>query len=145
MKHQEGTTMLELITVICIVGIFAAIAVPGASRVRSAVSSAEAARRLATVLRAAQAEAQSRSAPIKVEVASDGDYAITGPEGDRIMSGRLGTGVTSNYPDGVIEFTERGWARLPGSSSPRAGHFSIAGASGSARVVVQLAGCVRCT
>ena len=61
------------------------------------------------------------------------------------MSGGLGAGVTSNYPGGVIEFTERGWARLPGSSSPRAGHFSIAGASGSATVVVQLSGCVRCT
>ncbi len=145
MKRQEGTTMFELITVICIVGIFAAIAVPGAARVRSAVSSAEGARRLALVLRASQAEAQSRSAAVRVEVARDGDYTVTGPEGDRIMSGRLGAAVTSNYPDGVIEFTERGWARLPGASSPRAGHFSIAGASGSATVVVQLSGCVRCT
>jgi hypothetical protein len=97
------------------------------------------------VLRASQAEAQSRSASVRVAVASDGEYTVTGPEGDRIMSGRLGAAVTSNYPDGVIEFTERGWARLPGASSPRAGHFSIVGASGSATVVVQLSGCVRCT
>ena len=87
---------------------------PGAAHVRSAVSSAEGARRLALVLRASQAEAQSRSAAVRVEVAADGDYTVTGPEGDRIMSGRLGAAVTSNYPDGVIEFTERGWARLPG-------------------------------
>ena len=145
MKDEQGTTMLELITVICIVGIFASIAVPAASRVRSAVSSAEGARRLAIVLRASQAEAQSRSAPVRIEVDPDGDYTVTGPDGAQIMNGRLGAGVTSNYPDGVIEFTERGWARLPGASSPRAGHFTIAGASGSATVVVQLSGCVRCT
>jgi type II secretory pathway pseudopilin PulG len=145
MKRQAGTTMFELITVICMVGIFAAIAVPGAAHVRSTVSSAEGARRLALVLRASQAEAQSRWAAVSVEVASDGDYTVTGPEGQQIMSGRLGAAVTSNYPGGVIEFTERGWARLPGASSPRAGHFSIAGASGSATVVVQLSGCVRCT
>ena len=100
MKRQAGSTMFELITVICIVGIFAAIAVPGAAHVRSAVSSAEGARRLAIVLRASQAEAQSRSAAVRIEVGPDGDYTVTGPEGDRIMSGRLGAAVTSNYPDG---------------------------------------------
>lgn len=145
MKRQGGITMVELITVIAIVAAFASIAVPSAAHLRSAVSGAEGARRLALVLRAAQAEAQSRSAPIRVEVATDGDYVVTGPDGCRIMSGRLGAGVTSNYPGGVLEFTERGWARLPGSSSPRAGHFGISGASGSATVVVQLSGCVRCT
>ena len=71
--------------------------------------------------RASQAEAQSRSAPVRIEVASDGDYTVTGQEGDRIMSGRLGATVTSNYPDGVIEFTERGWACLPGSKQSAPG------------------------
>ena len=143
MRRQSGTTMFELVTVIAVVGILAAVAVPGAAHVGAAVSGAEGARRLALVLRAAQAEAQSRSASIRVEVDAGGAYTVTGPLGDQVMSGRLEAPVVSTYPGGVLEFTERGWARVPGSSSPRAGHFSIAGASGT--VVVQLSGCVRCT
>jgi hypothetical protein len=61
------------------------------------------------------------------------------------MSGRLGVAVTSTYAGGALEFTERGWAGLPGASSPRAGNFSIAGATSARTVVVQLSGCVRCT
>jgi type II secretory pathway pseudopilin PulG len=144
MSGRDGSTMLELLTVLAVAGIMAAIAVPGAARVHSTFAGAEGARRLALVLRAAQAEAQSRSQPVRVEVESSGDYSVTGAGGDVVMSGRLGTHVTSTYPGGVVEFTEKGWARIPGSSSPRAGHFAIAGASSSATVVVQLSGCVRC-
>lgn len=143
MVREEGSTLFELVTVMAIVAIFAAIAVPSAAHVGSTVSSAEGARRLALVLRAAQAEAQCRAGAVRVEVDGGGDYVVTaGPQ--RLMSGRLGTRVTSTYPGGVLEFSGRGWAGLPGSSSPRAGHFSVQGATASRTVVVQLSGCVRC-
>jgi prepilin-type N-terminal cleavage/methylation domain-containing protein len=142
-KRQKGSTLFELVTVMAVVAIFAGIAVPSAARLGSAVSSAEGARRLALVLRAAQAEAQSRSAAVRVEIDDRGVYAVT-VGAKRLLSGRLGARVTSNYPDGVIEFSRRGWAGLPGSSSPRAGHFSIEGVTTSRTVVVQLSGCVRC-
>ena len=143
MRGQQGTTMLELVAVLAVVAVLAAVAVPGAARVRSAVSGAEGARRLALVLRTAQAQARSAGAPVRVEVSSAGDYTVTGASGDVIMTGGLGTGVSSTYPGGALEFGSRGWAGLPGSSSPRAGHFSIAGSART--VVVQLSGCVRCS
>jgi Tfp pilus assembly protein FimT len=145
MRGRDGSTLFELLTVLAVAGVLAGVAVPGAARVRSTFAGAEGARRLALVLRAAQAEAQSRSGPVRVEVGAGGDYTVTGASGDLVASGRLGARVTSTYPGGVLEFTQRGWARIPGSSSPRAGHFGIAGAVSSATVVVQLSGCVRCT
>ena len=144
-SRDEGSTLFELLTVLAVASVLAAVTVPGAAGVRSAFAGAEGARRLALVLRAAQAEAQSRSGPVRVEVGVGGDYTVTAAAGDVLMTGRLGTLVTSTYPGGVLEFTERGWARVPGASSPRAGHFDIAGATSSATVVVQLSGCVRCT
>lgn len=144
MRRERGSTMLELITVLAVIGIFAAVAVPGASRARAAVAGAGGAQRLALVLRAAQAEAQSSSSRVRVAIEPDGDFTVTGDDGSTAMSGRLGTAVTSTYPGNALEFTERGWACAPGSSSPRAGHFTVAGAARSHTVIVQLSGCVRC-
>ena len=143
MLRQRGSTLLELVTVMAVVAVFAAITVPNAAHVGSSVSGAEGARRLALVLRAAQAEAQSRGAALRVEVGAGGDYEVSAG-GARLMSGRLGAPVTSTYPGGVIEFSDRGWASLPGAASPRAGHFSVQGVGGTVTVVVQLSGCVRC-
>lgn len=143
MLRQRGSTLFELVTVMAVVAVFAAIAMPSAAHVGSAVSGAEGARRLALVLRAAQAEAQSRGAAVQVEVGASGDYEVAAG-GARLMSGRLGAPVASTYPGGVIAFSERGWASLPGSAIPRAGHFSVQGVGGTVTVVVQLSGCVRC-
>jgi prepilin-type N-terminal cleavage/methylation domain-containing protein len=111
--RQRGSTLLELVTVMAVVAVFAAVAVPNAAHVGSVVSGAEGARRLALVLRVAQAEAQSRGAALQVEVGATGDYVVTAG-GARLMSGRLGVPVDSTYPGGVIEFSARGWASLPG-------------------------------
>jgi prepilin-type N-terminal cleavage/methylation domain-containing protein len=143
-QRQRGSTLFELVTVMAVIAIFAAVTVPSAARVGSTVSSAQGARRLALVLRMAQAEAQSRSASVRVEVDASGCYLVTVGQ-EPLMSGRLGARVTSTYPDGVIEFSGRGWACLPGSSSPRAGHFSVEGATTLRTVTVQLSGCVRCS
>jgi prepilin-type N-terminal cleavage/methylation domain-containing protein len=142
-QRQRGSTLFELVTVMAVVAIIAAVTVPSAARVGSIVSSAEGARRLALVLRAAQAEAQSRSASVRVEVGGGGSYLVTAG-GASLMSGQLGARVTSTYPSGVIEFSSRGWACLPGSSSPRAGHYSVEGPTTTRTVTVQLSGCVRC-
>ncbi len=142
MRTQEGTTMLELVAVIAIVAVLAAVTVPGASRVRAAVSAGEAARRLALVLRSAQAEAQSSASRVRVEVAAGGAYVVREESGATVMSGSLGAGVRSTYPGGTLEFGARGWAGLPGATSPRAGHFDFDGTSDT--VIVQLSGCVRC-
>ena len=79
----------------------------------------------------------------QVEVSAAGDYEVSAG-GARLRSGRLGAPVTSTYPGGVIVFSAHGWASLPGSASPRAGHFGLRGAGATATVVVQLLGCVRC-
>jgi len=142
MQAQRGATLVELVTVLAVVAVLAAVVVPGAAKVRSTVSGAEGARRLALVLRTAQAQARSTGAPVRVEVGAGGEFRVTSPSGAVIMTGGLGAGVSSTYPGGALEFGARGWAGLPGSSSPRAGHFSIAGSART--VVVQLSGCVRC-
>jgi Tfp pilus assembly protein FimT len=134
--------MLEMMTVLAVLGILAAVAVPGAARARGTLSAGQAARRLALVLRTAQAEAQSRGSWVSVEVSADGDYVVSGGTGADVTSGSLGASVTSTYPAGALGFSARGWAGLPGASSPRAGHFDISGSVRS--VVVQLSGCVRC-
>jgi Tfp pilus assembly protein FimT len=143
MHRQSGTTILELLTVLAVLAVLSGVVVPGAARVRAAISSGEAAGRLALVLRAAQARAQSSGAPVRVEVSADGAYVVRMGSACTLASGSLGAGVSSTYPGGVLEFGERGWAGLPGSSSPRAGHFDVAGSSRT--VVVQLSGCVRCS
>jgi type II secretory pathway pseudopilin PulG len=134
--------MLELVTLLAVVAVLAAVGVPGASKVRSAVSAGEAARRLALVLRSAQAQAQSSASPVRVDVAGDGRFTVRDESGAVASSGSLGAGVSSTYPGGALEFGERGWAGLPGAGSPRAGHFDIEGTSDT--VIVQLSGCVRC-
>ncbi len=144
MRREGGTTLFEVLTVLAVVAVLAAIAVPSASRVRASVAGGQGARKLALVLRAAQAEAQARAGSVRIAVEPDGDYTVTGSDGATAVSGSLCASVTSNYPGDTLEFTEWGWARVPGSSSPRAGRFTVSGGMHSRDVVIQLSGCVRC-
>jgi Tfp pilus assembly protein FimT len=147
-SRQHGATLLELVTILAISAVLCAIAVPGLAAVRSIVAADAAAERLALVLRTAQARAQARGAAVRVSVAGDGSYSVCDvrPSGDHALSrGQLGADVDSNYPQGTLEFAAAGWPKLPGSSSPRAGHFTIGAATAGRAVVVQLGGCVRCT
>jgi hypothetical protein len=134
--------MLAISAVLC------AIAVPGVAAVRSVFAADAAADRLALVLRDAQARAQAHDAVVRVSVAGDGCYSVydVGASGERpVARGELGADVTSNYPQGTLEFGAAGWPTLPGGASPRAGHFTIGAATAGRVVVVQLGGCVRCT
>lgn len=136
--------MLEMVTVLAVMGILCAVAVPGAAALRTGFGARTAAGTLALLLREAQAGAQAGGLPVQVAVQQDGAYVVSGTAADGTpvvrRRGSLGAPVSSNYPAGVVVFVGTGLPTLPGSASPRAGRFTVGGHT----VVVQLGGCVRC-
>jgi prepilin-type N-terminal cleavage/methylation domain-containing protein len=146
MRGQRGTTLLELLTVISVIGVLASVVVPSASAVRRVFASSSAVDRLALVLRDAQARAQGGATRVSVSVHSDGSFVVSdgGAGGPVVDLGELGADVTSNYPGGAVQFASRGWPCVPGGASPRAGRFSVAGGGAGREVVLQLGGCIRC-
>jgi prepilin-type N-terminal cleavage/methylation domain-containing protein len=145
-RGQHGSTLLELLTVLAVTGVLAAIAVPSASAVRRAFAAASAVDRLALVLRSAQAHAQSESARVCVRLDAGGGFAVTqgSDEGPVVDQGELNVAVASNYSGLAVEFAPPGWPCLPGGASPRAGRFFVAGGGAGREVVLQLGGCIRC-
>ena len=147
MSRQHGSTLFELVAILAIGAVLCAIAVPGVAAVRGMFAADAAAERLALVLRDAQARAQARGAVVRVSVAGDGRYSVCDVSASGqspVARGELGAAVSSNYPQGTLEFGAAGWPTLPGASSPRAGHFTIGSSAAGHTVVVQLGGCVRC-
>ena len=145
MHARRGYTLPELVITTAVVGILAAVAVPGVGAVRGALGADAAARRLSLVLRSAQVRAQASGEAVLVHLEGDGRFEMRlASAGQLIGQGSLGADVSGNYPGGELVFSPRGWAALPGSASPRAGSFRIGGPLSSRTVVVQLSGCVRC-
>lgn len=146
--RRAGFTMVELLVVIVVLGVLAAIVVPAASVVHAQASASSAAGDLAVVLRWAQARAQVRAVHVRVTVAADGSYSVsdqTGGEGCVCRQGSLGAcACSSNYPGSAVEFSPAGWPAAAGSSVPRAGSFVFTRGKATSRVVLQLTGCVRC-
>lgn len=148
-RSSKGITLIELAVTLAIIGIIAAISAPSVTALRGSLLQDGGARRLALILRAAQARAQAQETLVRVTVSADGAYTVaTVADATRppallrpVDAGHLEVRVTSNYPQGSIEFGPQGWPRAAGSPSPRAGTFMV---GDRRRVIVQLGGCIRC-
>ncbi|MEZ5125666.1 MAG: prepilin-type N-terminal cleavage/methylation domain-containing protein [Thermoleophilia bacterium] len=150
MNRDRGTTLIELVVILVILGILAGVAVPGVLVARRGVGASTGATRLALVLRHAQARACALGVRVCVSVEADGTYRLYDVASGEsqgsgnlvpVALGSLGAPIVTNYPGGSIEFTPFGWPAARGGASPRAGTFTVAARH---RVVVQLSGCVRC-
>lgn len=145
-KAGAGLTLLELVVVLSISATLCAVAVPGVVQARRTFRAADAAGRLALLLRTAQARAQAGGVPVRVQVDGAGHFRVsqTGSSPVHIAVGDLGAAVVSNYPDDTVEFGAGGLPTVAGGVSPRAGHFDVGAGAAARSVVVQLGGCVRC-
>lgn len=145
MRAPGGYTLIELLAVLAVMAVLAVVAVPAAAYVERRALASNGGVRLALVLRTAQALAQEAGKSVQVVVAGDGAYEVYEPGSvvSVAMRGKLGTGVSGNFPGGAVAFSPSGHPCLPGSDVPRAGSFMVGGESGSV-VVLQLGGCVRC-
>lgn len=141
---RRGNTMIELVTLLAVMAILAAIAVPTASGARQALAGRSGAQRLALVLRAAQADAQSQARRVDVTVGVDGRYEVIQTGAAPVVErGDLGVPLTTNYPGGALSFSAGGSPCLVATTMPRAGSF-VFGSGAGRTVVVQLGGCIRC-
>jgi type II secretory pathway pseudopilin PulG len=143
-RPNNGASLLELVTVLAVITILAAVAVPGAASAGRSLAGADAAQRLALVLRAAQAQAQACSCRVDVSLAAGGGYQVRrAPDGRLADQGDLGVAPDSNYSADGVSFNAAGTPCILGTSTARAGNFSFGQAAGHT-VVLQLGGCIRC-
>jgi type II secretory pathway pseudopilin PulG len=140
--------LLELVVTVTVIGILAAVTVPGAAFVHGRATTSAAADDFALFLRCAQARARQRGESVRVVVDADGHGChMDVQSGDEWSAvDRLGFGAascTSAYPGRGVEFVSAGWPHVL-SGGAGAGTFTFAWGGVTRRVVVQLGGYVRC-
>jgi type II secretory pathway pseudopilin PulG len=138
----RGNTLIELLTLLTVMAVLAAVVVPGAMAARRVLAGAAGSQRLALVLRAAQAEAQARHCRVDVMLGAGGSYEVRADDAP-LDHGDLGAGPETNYPSRAVSFSASGSPCLLATATPRAGSFSFGSGAGRT-VVVQLGGCIRC-
>jgi prepilin-type N-terminal cleavage/methylation domain-containing protein len=147
-RRVGGFTLVEIVVVLAVATVLAAITVPSVASVQGRAVVGAAARQLAMLLRRAQAAAQAGATRTQIQLTEGGECTYTElREGVwRYVAGAsLGVlSCTTNYPGMAIEFSPRGWPCAAGSAVPRAGSFELSWAGLASKVVVQLTGDVRC-
>jgi len=143
---QRGHTLFELLVVLAVAAIIAAVSIPSVAWVEGRAAVAADARSLALVMRHAQARASSSGDPVVVRLQNDGHGYLcewgAGTDLTILDSGRFHGACATNYPGGAVEFPVWGWpCTLAGE--PRAGTFSFTCEGASASVVLQMGGRIR--
>jgi prepilin-type N-terminal cleavage/methylation domain-containing protein len=163
-NQQQGFSAMELAVVIAIIGVIAAIAVPGMLSMRERYKLRSSATDVVSALKRAKSEALGRDKPVAVVFTAGGYTAFVDDGGGGagannlvkdsaaelfLFSGNLkpGTAFASNtFPDpGTgknIEFNTRGTPALIGGLQTSVGSINIAGSAGSTvyQVALNVAG-----
>ena len=143
---SRGHTLPELLTVMALAAIVAAVTVPGVAWVTGRAAPGADARSFALVLRRAQAAAAASGAIVSVRLIDQGlayecDQAgAAGPVA--VDRGVFHETCSSNYPGDVVQFGPWGWPCAQGGR-PRAGSFTFTRSGATATVVLQMGGRVR--
>ncbi len=143
---RAGFTAVELMVVLAVLGILAAVTVPSAARVQADAAARAAAQRFALVLRSAQARAWADCLPVEVRLDADGSYEVVerAPAGPLLLEqGSAGARSTTNYPLGGVEFGPAGWPCSLVTHLPRAGSFAFPGGARPHSVTLQMGGRTR--
>jgi len=144
---RRGVTLVELVVVLAMLAVLAAITVPMLGSGGGSASVSRAARCLAACLRLAQACAQDGECRMRVVLAAGPSIAIDRRrDGAWVHESVAALGAikcTTNYPGGAVEFDSAGLPLAASTGASRAGTFTISRGACERAVVVQLTGRVR--
>jgi type II secretory pathway pseudopilin PulG len=147
MRSSAAYTLVELVVALAVAATLAAVAVPGVAWVHGRTAVNTDARRLAIVLRRAQARAAAVDDMVRVRLLDQGAAYVSeqrdGPQWFAFDRGGFeGLACTTNYPGAAVEFRPAGWPCAVGAG-PRAGTFTFTCGGASSKVVLQMGGRVR--
>ena len=117
-RHARGTTLLELLIVLTLIGLLLGAAGVGIAAHRDATALSRSARAVRGLLASARRAAVTRRAVVRVQVGPDGTLAAVTPEGSRVAAVPLGRGELEldsvRVSPRTLRFNPRGQA-APGS------------------------------
>ena len=145
----RGHSLLELVAVLAVLSVLAAVTVPLLAPAHRRLAAGEAARQFAVVLRHAQALAQTGMCRVRVRLTGEGDgYVVSRADGGAWVTEESGSfagaACATNYPGACVQFAAAGWPLDDASGVPRAGTFVFGEGSWRRSVVLQMGGRIRC-